>query len=185
MFCRIITLRFNPVLDGFDDQPLRELLAHWEVISINDHFFEQQGIAYLSLVICYRPAPLSPPSPNPMHGEKATKDESWRELLTPDEWPLFNSLRDWRSGRSKDEGVPPYVICNNRQLAEIVKARPQSLAALRIIDGFGDAKIKKYGRAMLAVLGVPVAQTDVYQPSAASETLNASTLGSGGSDGKR
>ena len=78
MFCRVITLRFNPVLDGFDDQPLRELLAHWEVISINDHFFEQQGIAYLSLV----------------------------------------------------------------------KARPQSLAALRMIDGFGDAKIKKYGRAM-------------------------------------
>lgn len=48
--------------------------------------------------------------------------------------------------------MPPYVICNNRQLAEIVKARPLTLAALGRIEGFGEAKLKKYGPDLLALI---------------------------------
>jgi ATP-dependent DNA helicase RecQ len=48
--------------------------------------------------------------------------------------------------------VPVYVICNNRLLAAIVAARPQSLAALGEIEGIGKAKLEQYGADMLAVL---------------------------------
>jgi ATP-dependent DNA helicase RecQ len=76
--------------------------------------------------------------------------------LTETDWPLFNTLRNWRSERAKQEGIPPYVICNNRHLAEIVKARPQTLAALGQIEGVGEAKIKKYGKELLAfIVGEP------------------------------
>ena len=43
------------------------------------------------------------------------RDESWRESLAKEDWPLFNTLRDWRAECAKAEGIPPYVICNNRQ----------------------------------------------------------------------
>jgi len=36
----------------------------------------------------------------------------------------------------KQEGVPPYVICNNKQLAEMVSVRAQSLADLLKVEGF-------------------------------------------------
>jgi len=49
---------------------------------------------------------------------------AWRDLLAASEWPLSNRLRDWWGQRAKAEGLPPSVICNNRQLAEVVKRRP-------------------------------------------------------------
>ena len=54
--------------------------------------------------------------------------------------------------RAKQTGIPAYVICNNRQLAEVVNARPTTLAALGSIEGFGEAKLKKYGKDLLALI---------------------------------
>jgi hypothetical protein len=51
-------------------------------------------------------------------------------MVSEADLPLFNTLRDWRLERSKQKGVPPYVICTNRQLAATVQARPQSLVNL-------------------------------------------------------
>ena len=63
---------------------------------------------------------------------------------------LFNLLRDWRSQRCKKDGVPPYVVFTNRELAEVVKRRPQSIAELTQIDGVGKAKAQKYAEDILA-----------------------------------
>ena len=51
------------------------------------------------------------------------RDESWRALLTPEDMPLFQALRDWRNERSRREGIPPYLICTNKQTAEMVARR--------------------------------------------------------------
>ncbi len=59
--------------------------------------------------------------------------------------PLFNALRDWRAERSKRDGVPPYLICTNKQLVAMIKARPRSLGKLGEIEGIGKAKLEKYG----------------------------------------
>ncbi len=64
---------------------------------------------------------------------------------------LFNLLRDWRSQRSKKEGVPPYILFTNQQLTDIVKKRPQSLAELTQIAGIGKGKADKYGEEILSI----------------------------------
>ena len=98
-----------------------------------------------------RMSPAAPPAAStPKAGQK--RDESWRDLLSEVDWPLFNALRGWRGDRAKKEGIPPYVICNNRQLAELVKARPTTLAGLGEVEGIGEAKLKKYGKEILALL---------------------------------
>ncbi len=150
MFVRIFTLRFNPATDGFANQPVEAFLADKEVLSIHDHFFVSDHAPYLALVVCYRPSAIVDAAAKSAEGYKRERrDESWRELLTEADWPLFNALRNWRNERSKQEGIPPYVICNNRQLAAMVKMRPQSMEALRRIEGFGDAKLGKYGKDLL------------------------------------
>ena len=45
-----------------------------------------------------------------------------------------------------------YAVCTNEQLAEMAKARAATLADLKKIDGFGDAKAEKYGEAFLAAI---------------------------------
>jgi ATP-dependent DNA helicase RecQ len=101
------------------------------------------------------PAPKSPPVAVAGQPARNKRDESWRHLIDEAEVPLFNTLRDWRLARCKRDGVPPYVICNNQQLAAIVKARPQSLAALGQIEGFGEAKMRSYGAEILALMAHP------------------------------
>ena len=49
MQVRVVTLRFDPVLEAFDDSPLQELLKGREVFTIRDHFFVRNGVPYLGL----------------------------------------------------------------------------------------------------------------------------------------
>ena len=154
MLVRVFTLGLDPATERFDDAPVRDFLAGQDVVSINDHFFIHDGRPHLALVVCYRPsAPAPQPTGNGASSTSAGKrDESWRDALAQADWPLFNRLRDWRGERSRAEGIPPYVICNNRQLAEVVQRRPTKLAELAEVDGFGDAKLKKYGAELLAMI---------------------------------
>ena len=160
MHVRVFTLRFDPAIEAFDDAPVREFLADKAICDVRDHFFVREGVPYLTLVLTYHPgaAPAPTPAAEPGAGVRR-RDESWRELLSKADWPLFNTLREWRAERAKADGVPPYVIANNRQLAEVVKDCPQTLSALGVIEGFGDAKLRRYGKELLAlVAGAAVGQ---------------------------
>ena len=150
MLARVITLRFDAVTGSFDDRPLRDFLKDKEVLSIRDHFFIKNDAPYLTMLVTYYPTRSEATTPAPT--SRHQQDTSWRALLTDKDLPLFNTLRDWRAERSKREGVPPYVICTNRQLAAMVQARPQSLHALGEVDGFGKVKLEKYGPDILALL---------------------------------
>ncbi len=150
MLARVITLRFNPVRSSFDDGPLRDFLKDKEVLSIRDHFFVKHEVPYLAVLVTYYPhSPETPASPAPA---QKPAEPSWRDLVTAEALPLFNTLRDWRAERGKRDGVPPYVVCTNRQFAAMVQARPQSLSGLAEIEGFGKAKLDKYGQEILGLL---------------------------------
>ena len=153
MLARVLTLRFDPVRDGFDDTALRDFLKDKEVLSIRDYFFIRHEVPYLAVLVTYSLPQLAaqPVADKP----REQRDTSWRELMTEADLPVFNALRDWRTEQSKQDGVPPYVICTNRQFAEMVKARPRSLAGLANIDGFGKTKLEKYGSKILAILARP------------------------------
>ncbi len=151
MLVRVFAVRFNPATESFDDSAVAGFLADKEVLSISDHFFLNDDVPYLALVVRYRAAP-APAAAEPARAA-SQRDESWRELLAEADWPLFNALRSWRAERAKQAGIPPYVICNNRQLAEVISSRPATLAALGRIEGFGEAKLKKYGTDLLALIG--------------------------------
>lgn len=153
MQTRVITLRFNGLLDGFDDTPLREFIKDKEVISVRDHFFVRNEQPYLAVLVNYTLKPMATEAAASKPGQELKRrDETWRQYVADADIPIFNALRDWRLARCKQDGLPPYVICTNRQLAAIVAARPQSLGQLGEIEGFGQAKLERYGADVLAVL---------------------------------
>ena len=122
MLARVLTLRFDPVLEAFDDGPLREFLKAREASAIRGHFFVRNEVPYLAVLVT---CGLKPPASQPAAPGKARNRESgWRLQLSATDMPLFNALRDWRSERSVREGIPPYTVCTNKQLAAMINARP-------------------------------------------------------------
>jgi DNA helicase-2/ATP-dependent DNA helicase PcrA len=66
--------------------------------------------------------------------------------------PIGEKLREWRLGRARADGVPPYVVFHDSVLHAIADARPQSLGELSQLQGVGPAKLDRYGADVLDVL---------------------------------
>lgn len=67
----------------------------------------------------------------------------------PFEAPLLAELRDIRRDIAQHENVPPYIILSDASLQEIATYLPQSMDEMRLISGFGDIKLARYGREFL------------------------------------
>lgn len=70
---------------------------------------------------------------------------NWREKLEPGAFARFAALRERRKEIASQEGIPPYMIMTDAQMADAAKPEVLTLDDLRKIDGFGDARIRKYG----------------------------------------
>jgi ATP-dependent DNA helicase RecQ len=66
--------------------------------------------------------------------------------------PRFEALRETRRRLAAEAGVPPYVVFHDSTLREIAEQRPGNLAELAGVSGVGEAKLARYGEAMLAAL---------------------------------
>lgn len=66
--------------------------------------------------------------------------------------PRFSALRDWRKRTALAQGVPAYVIFQDRTLAEIAAEQPDTLDQLGTIPGVGTTKLERYGQDVLRVL---------------------------------
>ena len=71
--------------------------------------------------------------------------------LSPEDAAMFEKLRAWRGATAKEQGVPAYVVFHDATLRQIAAARPATLAELAEINGVGEAKLAKYGEAVLEV----------------------------------
>ncbi|HEV7915816.1 MAG TPA: DNA helicase RecQ, partial [Albitalea sp.] len=83
-----------------------------------------------------RPAKDKPP-PLPLDGAGTT---------------LFAALKAWRAEVAREHNLPAYVVFHDATLAEMARARPQSMQALGQISGVGAKKLEAYGRELLRVL---------------------------------
>jgi ATP-dependent DNA helicase RecQ len=83
------------------------------------------------------PATLVPPLQRPVSPSvNAVAD------IDPD---LREYLREWRRAAAKEQGVPAFVVMHDSALDETCRKRPDSIAALLKISGFGEYKAALYG----------------------------------------
>jgi DNA helicase II / ATP-dependent DNA helicase PcrA len=66
--------------------------------------------------------------------------------------PLAEQLRAWRRKRAEADGVPAYVVFNDRTLAALSERQPHSRGELLAVEGIGPSKLDKYGDELLALL---------------------------------
>ena len=143
MMIKVFTMRFSDVIEGFDDEDLRVFMADKDIISFRERFFLKDNIPYWAVMLTYKTA-LKPRAgiEKSFHSGEEKRDE-YISMLSDENIPIFNLLRDWRNERALKEGIPPYVIVTNKQLAAIVSKSPENLNQLSAVAGVGKAKIEK------------------------------------------
>jgi ATP-dependent DNA helicase RecQ len=65
----------------------------------------------------------------------------------------FSALKEWRAAVAKEHNLPAFVVFHDSTLAEMARAKPDSLDALSKINGVGARKLEAYGPQILRVLG--------------------------------
>lgn len=82
------------------------------------------------------------------------KDEIREEDLRPEQLDAYTALKKWRTQKSLDWNIPPFMICHNSELLDIALKRPETLSDLRNIKGFGELKVENHGEEILAIVKV-------------------------------
>jgi superfamily II DNA helicase RecQ len=108
-----------------------------------------------NLIIGYdedRPRTVSTRSAAPVREKKEPKMEHIPDL--PKElMGLYENIRKWRNQQAREEKVKPYIFFNNKQLEDIVKAKPSDLDALKAIaSDMSPEHLEKYGNELLGVI---------------------------------
>jgi ATP-dependent DNA helicase RecQ len=80
---------------------------------------------------------------------EVTEDTHVNEPAPPHEAELLSRLKNVRKDIAEGENVPAYIIVSDATLLEMATFLPQSLDELRLISGFGDIKLARYGRELL------------------------------------
>ncbi|MGC9451979.1 MAG: HRDC domain-containing protein [Oceanipulchritudo sp.] len=84
-------------------------------------------------------------------GSRAEKVD-YKQVLSEADFAVFSKLRLLRKELAEKEAIPAYSVFTNEQLAEIAKTRPDSLNGIGKIPGVGEARVEKYGAAVLEAL---------------------------------
>jgi len=166
MKVRILTLRFDSMEGRFIDDAFVELNEEMEVVDCTQHFFESDGVPYLLLVVRCREwvqstaqrqgsrpsAKISSPELTSNKAKSSGQVATTAGHLDVEEKRRFDALRQWRTGKARTDGVPTYIICRDRTLAELAQANPVTLNGLQNIRGLGSNRIAQFGSELLAVL---------------------------------
>ncbi len=65
---------------------------------------------------------------------------------------LFEELRQLRRRLAQEQGVPPYIIFNDKTLEEMAAVKPINAEQMRSISGVGEKKLHQYGHTFIEAI---------------------------------
>ncbi len=80
------------------------------------------------------------------------RPRSEREAVADADRDLWEALRSCRKRLADEHGVPPYMVFHDATLMDMLAYRPASEDDLMALNGVGQAKLERYGRAFLDVI---------------------------------
>ena len=138
-----------PVICAEDvESDLNVFLRTVQVITLHRDLICQEDRFYWAIAVEYTTGRTQ----DARKGEAGKKKIDYKEVLSPEDFSMFVRLRDWRKETAAGEAVPLYTIFMNDQLAAMVQKKITTKAELKEIEGVGDARIEKYGDAVLTIL---------------------------------
>ncbi len=128
---------------------LNRFLTTVQLVNLQKQLICQQERFYWAIAIEYATDATTTGSKQNFSAKKKT---DYKEVLSDEDFAVFAKLRDWRKETAAKEAVLVYNVFLNEHLAAMVDKRIATKAGLLEIDGVGDARVEKYGDAVLGIL---------------------------------
>lgn len=141
---------------GEEVEELNAFLRSRRVLRVERHLVEAGHSSYWTICVEYVAERLSSAKVSSGAAGVTKGKVDYKELLSEDDFRVFSQLRSVRKRIAEQEGVPVYAVATNEQMAEMVRLKVATVGAMRQIEGIGEARIEKYGAALVEVLSAAV-----------------------------
>jgi ATP-dependent DNA helicase RecQ len=134
---------------------LRQLLAFGQLRTEGEFSTLELTLLARGVLRGEKPVLMRKPSPTRARkgrGEKRSREKPQTAVLDGAGQRRFEALKVWRAGVARAHNLPAYIVFHDATLAEMARARPDSLSALGQINGVGKKKLEAYGGEILKVL---------------------------------
>lgn len=139
-----------PALDpATAEAELNRILAAGRVAGLERQFVAAGAESFWAVCVSLADGPG--PLPAALKSGAGRKVD-YRELLSEADFAVFARLRELRKSIAEAEGVPPYAVFTNEQLAAMVTQRMSTAQALAGIEGIGPARVERYAARFIALL---------------------------------
>lgn len=95
---------------------------------------------------------LQPKKQEEEFDQPTSSQEQVNKVSEDDSQNLFSILKQIRRQFASEENVPPFQVCHDSTLKEIVTFLPQTMNDMAMIKGMGDHRLKNYGEQFLSVV---------------------------------
>lgn len=130
---------------GQAEQELNAFLRSHRILTLCRQFVADGQASAWAIAVEY----LAGAVPSPQTGKSKV---DYREVLDPETFAVFATLRACRQELAQKDAVPAYAILTNEQMAQMARLRVSSAEDLARIEGFGEARVRKYGKQLLAAV---------------------------------
>ena len=130
---------------------LLSFLSQHRIVTIDRRFVEDAQNSFWALCVDYLETEMRG---GPLHGApgRAERKIDYKEVLSAEQFLKFAQLRELRKKLAERDGIPVYAVFSNEQLAAMVQRGVTSRAALREIEGVGEAKVERYADVFLGTM---------------------------------
>lgn len=134
--------------DALED--LNKFLRGNKVVDISKNLVQQGDVSYWTFCVTYLIG--VPPKVQQPQLEKKEKVD-YKQVLGEVEFARFSLLRSIRKKLAEADAVPAFAVFTDAELAELAKMEELTPQALMKVDGIGEKRVEKYGKAMCEILG--------------------------------
>ena len=159
MKVKILKVRIAEEFLHSDQKAIDDFLASHEICKASSAFVKEEN--YWSVFIYYEDLRSnekynvnhsSKPNGSYLNDEKHEKYSADNEVLNADEVKILDSLKLWRTEKSKEQNLPAYFFITNKEIFSIAKFKPLKKEELMEIKGFGKYKVENYGDEIIEIL---------------------------------
>jgi len=131
------------------ENDLNNFLSSVDVIKVQKEFVNNGSDSHFCILVEYI---RSQNTKSSFNNTVSKKKIDYREILSPDDFSLYDKIRSWRKMVAQKEAVQLYTVLTNEQMAKISQDKIKTLNGLSKIEGLGDTRIKKYGNEIIEIV---------------------------------
>ena len=141
----IIRLAVNQLTE--DESHLNDFLENVDFVKSDTHFVESKA-SYWSVLIHYNHKAKH----NAVDKSAVEKNETVEVDLNANQKAVYAHLKAWRASKAQNSKIPSYTICHNSELLNAIINEAKTTTDLKLIKGFGEFKVEKYGDEILSII---------------------------------